>query len=140
MRSNAVFGWRFQLKKTRCKCNERVPTGYKKNIIRLDALQIRHDAFKRKINVFFLKVGVQTQPFRNVFFHGYLVKKGHLSEIRLYVSKGPLFICLKSLKNSPNQLYWTNGNPKFYHPWHLTTRAISVRNMSHIDKEHFHAI
>ncbi len=70
MRSNAVFGWHFQLKKTRCKYNQRVPTGYKKNIIRLNALQIRHDGFKRKINVFFLKVGVQTQLFTNFFFVG----------------------------------------------------------------------
>jgi hypothetical protein len=70
MRSNAIFGWRFQLKKTRCKYNQRVPTGCKKKIIRLNALQIKHDAFKRKINVFFLKVGVQTQLFTNFFFVG----------------------------------------------------------------------
>jgi hypothetical protein len=73
MRSNAVFVDVFSLKKTRRKYKQRVPTGYKKNIIRLNALQIRHDAFKRKITVFFLKVGVQTQLFTNFFFVGVVV-------------------------------------------------------------------
>ncbi len=54
-------------KRVRTHCRERVPTCYKKDTIRLNALQIRHDAFKRKINVFFLKVGVRTQLFE-IFF------------------------------------------------------------------------